>query len=501
MKLKLIAPARKPEWGEEFWEMRTLTDILRRKSNQPPLALPTLAALTPSDVEVIITDENVEPIDFDEEVDLVGITFFTSLAPRAYEIADEFRRRKIKVILGGIHASMLPEEAIQYADSVVIGEAEELWPQVISDFQKGNLQKVYKSLGFPDIAKSPVPRWDLLKTEQYLIHAIQTSRGCPFNCEFCSVTAFLGRKYRWKSLKNVIKEVELLLQLDNKKGIFFTDDNILANLERAKNLFNALIQFKIKGWWCQASLNKLMNDALLNLMYKAGCRVIFVGFESVSQNTLSRMDKSGINEVKKYEEIVRKVYSHGIVIFGSFIVGNDTDEDSIFEDTVRFIEDADIPFSMINILTPLPGTKLWQRLQDEGRIAEKDWGKYNGEAVCFKPQKTTPAQIQTKRSQILQEMYDYPVLYKRLSRLWKSGVLVRKRKRKFFSKYRIILTFKSLITNDIKKTFFMLKILWHRRVPSIVNSLFLGLNFHDYAYRLSGDDKSFRNLLNVTRNK
>ncbi|MCM8781233.1 MAG: B12-binding domain-containing radical SAM protein, partial [Candidatus Omnitrophica bacterium] len=291
MKIKLIAPARKPEWGESFWDLKTLCKLTGRKAGGAPLALPTLAALTPSDVEVVLTDENVEPINFDEKVDLVGITGITCVIPRSYEIADEFKKRGVPVVMGGIHVSMLPEEAIRHCDSVVIGEAEEIWEQVVRDAQKGNLQKFYRAPRFPDLTNSPIPRWDLLKNDKYCYFTIQTGRGCPYDCDFCSVKVFNGRGYRHKTIDSVIEEIKTLQKIDYKKLIFFTDDNLLASPKYSEELMQRLIPLKIKTWWCQSSVNRLKDDRLLDLMYRAGCRVIFVGLESVSQKNLDVMNK------------------------------------------------------------------------------------------------------------------------------------------------------------------------------------------------------------------
>ncbi|GAH17833.1 unnamed protein product, partial [marine sediment metagenome] len=240
MKIKLIAPARKPEWRGSFWDLKTLCELAGCKATGAPLVLPTLAALTPSDVEVILTDENAEPVNFEEKVDLVGITGITSVIPRAYEIADEFRKRGVPVVMGGIHVSMLPEEAIEHCDSVVTGEAEEIWEQVVKDAQKGSLQKFYRTPRFPDLANSPTPRWDLLKNDAYSYFTLQTGRGCPYDCDFCTVKVFNGRRYRHKRVEQVVREISFLQSIDSKKLIFFADDNLLSVPGYAKELFKAI---------------------------------------------------------------------------------------------------------------------------------------------------------------------------------------------------------------------------------------------------------------------
>lgn len=485
MRLKLIAPAKKADWGEDFWSLKTFAHLTGKKAGGAPLALPTLAALTPPDVEVSINDENVEPIDFDEKVDIVGITSITALAPRAYEIADEFRKRGVAVILGGIHASMLPHEAVQHADTVVIGEAERIWKEVIEDFGEGRLRKFYQASYYPDLKNSPIPRWDLLKSHQYCYFTLQVGRGCPYDCDFCSVQLFNGRKYRHKSIEDVVREVRFLQEIDRRKLVFFADDNILSIPHWSESLFKALIPLKIK-WWCQASVNRLNDSRLLELMYQSGCRLIFVGFESVSSRSLDLMHKSKINEIGKYMELTDTTHSCGIGVFASFIVGTDSDDPSIFDATIKFIMEANIPLSMINILTPSPGTSLYQRLEHERRIFHKHWEKYNGDSVCFRPKLMSARTLREGYIRVLQQIYSYNLVYKRFKNLWNRGVFVRNRNASvnLFSSGRINFTLRNLITKDVSRSYFVLRGLWNPTGTSI-GPILLGLNFHDYASNLS----------------
>jgi radical SAM superfamily enzyme YgiQ (UPF0313 family) len=484
MKIKIIAPARKPEWGESFWDLKTLCKLTGRKAGGAPLALPTLAALTPSDVEVVLTDEDVEPINFEEKVDLIGITGMTCVIPRSYEIADEYRKRGVPVVMGGIHVSMLPEEAIQHCDVVVIGEAEEMWEQVLRDAQKKNLQKFYRTTRFPDLTNAPVPRWDLLKNNAYSYFTIQTGRGCPFDCDFCSVKVFNGREYRHKKIERVLKEVEELQKIDSRKLMFFTDDNILAVPKYAQELMQELKPLKIKSWWCQSSVNRLKDDRILDLMYDSGCRVVFVGFESVSQKSLDAMNKSQVNKVADYKEVVDKVHSHRIAVFGSFVLGSDNDDERIFEETVKFIDETNIAFAMVNIMTPIIGSKLFGKLKNENRILDTNWEKYNGEYVCFKPKSVTITSLKNGFKFVIIRIYTYKKLYKRLSSLWSKGILVRSRTSflNSFSKSRILFTFTCLFNPDLNRTIFILRSLWNSNIASITGSILMALSFHDYAF-------------------
>ena len=489
MKILLIAPARNAEWGESFWEFKTVTKLTSRNAGGAILALPTLAALTPSDIEVKITDEMVEPINFNEDVDLVAISFLTSLAPRAYEIADEFRRRKAKVVLGGIHASMLSEEAILHADSIVVGEADELWLRVVNDFKKGNLQKFYKADCFPNLENLPIPSWDLLRTDEYCYFTVQAGRGCPNKCDFCSVWSYNGHEYRHKTVSQLVDEIKYLQSIDSKKLIFFADDNLLSKPDFAKSLFKNLIHLRINNWWCQASINRLNDDRLLNLMYKSGCRAVFVGFESVCQKSISELNKNKINKVEKYIETVDLIHSNGISVIGSFMLGNDNDGIGIFDETADFINQSNMAFAMINIVTPAPGTLLYEKLLNQRRITSKLWHQYNGEEVCFQTKQILPERLQSERNKLLKRVYEYNTLYSRLNDLWKKNVFVRgqNERRSRITKGRFLFTFKAL-SFDMKRNIFLIKSLWNKRITS-TSAINLSLNFCEYAKKLKTFEK------------
>ncbi len=483
MKVKFISPCKHPDTGDLVWDNKTIIELLRIKSPAPWIALPTLGALVPSDVEVILTDETVEPIDYDEKVDLVGILGMTLYAAHGYEIADEFRKRGVPVIMGGIHASMVPDEVLEHCDSVLIGEAEEMMEQIIRDAEKGNLQKIYQSPGFCDMTKSPIPRWDLLKIKQYMYFNVQTGRGCPYNCEFCSVTNFNGMKYRTRKVEDIVKEIKYLRKLDPRKRIGILDDNILADKKHARKLLKALIPLKVKNWICQASFNKLNDDELLDLMEKAGCGWVFIGIESVSQNSLDEMHKSHINKVAQYKRIINKIYSHGISVFGSFIIGSDAENESIFEDTARFVAETRIPAPIINILTPFPGTRLAERMEKEGRVLKKnDWKYHSGDFVTFKPKNMTKEALEKKYIWLLRELYSYENMYKRLNFLWHNNVFVEKKWYYLFRLDRILLTLYAFFKRDRKRMKFILMGLWHPKIP-MIESVISSISFHDWAYR------------------
>ncbi len=418
MKLELISPKKKTSENErEFWDYKFLSMVRGRKMYAiAPLALPTLAALTPPDVEVNITDENIEDIDFDKDVDIVGITSNTFLAPRAYEIADAFCQRGVTVVLGGIHPSMLPQEAIRHADAVVIGEGENVWTDFISDYRQDNLQQFYVSSERPSLNNQPVPRWDLLKNENYALSVLQTTRGCPYNCEFCSVKAFLGGKYRYKPSSQVIREIEVLVNV-GKKVLFFADDNFVGNKRHIKELLGELIPPKIT-YMSQVSIDIAKNDELLRLSAESGCKRVIIGFESIIQDNLKQIKKDKSYRTQEYMESIKRIQSYGIEVEGSFIFGCDFDDESIFERTVNFINESGLSSVVLNILTPYPGTRLYKKLERESRLLHKDWAKYDNSHVCFKPKLMTPKALQNGYTWVRQQIYSYESIFGRLRKLW-----------------------------------------------------------------------------------
>jgi len=381
----------------------------------PKLGLPTIAANTPPDVEVRIVDECVEDIDFNVDVDLVGISVMTYLAPRAYEIAARFRARGVKVVLGGIHVSMCPEEAKEHADSIVVGESEKTWPILVEDFRRGELKSLYEEKDLPKLENLPIPRRELFKPNSYwTTNCVQTSRGCPFACDFCTVTIFGGNQFRLRPIEQVIEEVKRL-----KKGfVVFVDDNIAGNKAYAKQLFKALIPLKI-NWGSQASLTMARDPELLDLAAKSGCTALFIGVESISEENLAAANKR-FNKVDKYKEEFRRFHDYGILIQTGMIFGFDHDDESAFERTVEFLEENNIELAMFNILTPLPGTNLYKRMDAEGRIIDRDWSHYDGRHVVFKPKLMTPETLQEGFLWAYHKFFSYPSIIKRIvPSLWK----------------------------------------------------------------------------------
>lgn len=379
------------------------------KAGLARLSLPTLAAITPKNIDVKILDARVEEVDYNAPVDLVGITGLTSEIPYAYEMADGFRKQGIKVVMGGVHVSALPDEALEHADSVVVGEAELVWKDLIRDFTQGKLKSIYKADDFVDMSNVLIPRRSLLNYDMYAsFSTLQATRGCPFKCDFCTVTTFFGNTYRCRPVEDVINEVKGLPD----KNIIFLDDNIVGRPKYAKELMKALIPHKVK-WGSQGSITIAKDDELLSLYSKSGGQYIFIGFESLSSENLEDVRK-GWNTIENYEKAIKKIHDAGIVIIGSFILGLDHDDKSSFRTTLNFIIKNKIDCVLFNILTPFPGTKLFERLEKEGRIIDRDWSKYHTSSVVIKPLLMTADELQDGYHWIFREFYSYPNMLKRI---------------------------------------------------------------------------------------
>jgi radical SAM superfamily enzyme YgiQ (UPF0313 family) len=399
----------------------------RKKSPCPPLGLAMVAAVTPPEVEVSLTDENVTVIDFQKENDLVGITAMTITAQRAYDIADTFRAKGVKVILGGSHPSALPEEASQHADAVVIGEAEGIWPNVIEDFKANKLQRIYHHSERPSLLNLPIPRRDLFAEGAYYFrNTISATRGCPFACSYCSVTSFFGHTYRRRPLEKILKEIETM---KHRKFIGFVDDNIVGNHKFAKELFRAMVPYKIK-WAGQASITIARDDELLKLAAESGCIILLIGFETLSQAGLAALGKK-VNVVDEYETAIRKIHSHGIAIHGFFILGLDEDDEDVFEHTLRFAREMRLESAQFAWPVPYPGTALSESLDKAGRIVTKDWSQYKSNVV-FEPKLMSREVLQKGHDWVWREFYSLPSIWRRvgvarrnLVILWATNLIYR----------------------------------------------------------------------------
>jgi len=347
-----------------------------------PLGLMVLAGLTPPPWEITIVDENLSVPDYPamRRPDLVGITAFTSQANRAYEVAAQFRNMGVPVVMGGIHATMCQDEVMERVDSVVTGEAEGIWPQVLEDARDGNLKRRYDG-GFAEIDDIPLARHDLLASG-YALGAVQTTRGCPLNCSFCSVTTFNGARYRQRPIPDVVREFQSI----REKRVLVVDDNLIGtrpeHIARAKDMFRAMAQANLrKEWIAQATINFADDEELLALAAKAGCRGVFIGFESPSSEGLMELGKKfNLLKGRDFRTSVRRIQRHNILVAGSFIIGLDIDKPGIGKRIAEVARQYGVDNLNVLFLTPLPGTRLWDQMKSQGRIAldtfPQDWKYY-----------------------------------------------------------------------------------------------------------------------------
>ncbi|MGC8579915.1 MAG: B12-binding domain-containing radical SAM protein [bacterium] len=381
----------------------------KRRASLVPINLPIIAGLTPENFEVKIIDENIQDIDFSDVPDIVGITGMTAVINRAYEIADIYRQKGAKVILGGIHVSMLPDEALKHADAIVVGEVENVWKDLLSDLIDNRLKNIYKGTVYDLSQHNGFIRRDLINKHLYSMpNPIITSRGCPHNCSYCSVTQFYGYKYRHKSTDAIIEEIKGI----NDKWIAFIDDNIYGDIRHAKELFRKMIPLKIK-WVGQGDMRIAKNPELLELARESGCEWLFIGIETISTENLKSIHKS-FNLGEHYTESIKKIKSTGIKIFGSFIFGLENDNEDVFKQTVEFGINNKLDGANFYILTPFPGTALFKQMEEEDRLLHKDWSKYDANHVVFKHKKLTKQQLEDGLVYAYKHFYSIPSIAKRI---------------------------------------------------------------------------------------
>jgi radical SAM superfamily enzyme YgiQ (UPF0313 family) len=382
---------------------------LIKYSQFPPLSLMTIAGLTPDSWDIIVRDEHVESSEVDGDVDLVGIQTYISSAGRAYELAQYWQQRGAKVVLGGLHPTSLPYEAAEHADAVCIGPAETVWGEIIDDFEHGRLKKFYRGRCEGSAALVPLPRRDLMNSRAYLLrHTMVTSRGCPHACDFCYKSSFWGPTYYEP---RPIADVERELAAIDDHLVFFLDDNLLANRRHARALFDILRGSGIV-WQAAASLDVARDSHYLEEAYRAGCRSLFVGFESLSPENM-RGNNKPVNAITDYAEVCRRFHDAGIMINGSFVFGFDCDGPDVFDRTLEFTIENKILTASFHILTPLPGTRTFERLEAEGRILHRNWSRYDTYHAVYRPQRMSPGQLEAGYNHARRQFASYSSIFRR----------------------------------------------------------------------------------------
>jgi radical SAM superfamily enzyme YgiQ (UPF0313 family) len=342
--------------------------------------MPYLASFAGPEWRVVHVDEEVSRADTSMAADLVAITFHTPSAPHAYELAAQFRKRGIPVALGGPHVTLMPDEAQAHADSIFVGEAEAHWPQFLRDFETGTRARRYCATAPPSLQTAPMARKDLYSRRDLTGGRLFATRGCPHGCEFCAVAMMYQRKVRTRPVADVTAEYASF----PGKTIIFWDDNLASDRDYAKSLFRAIAPHR-KWWSSQASIQAGKDEEFLELAAMSGCKQLFIGFESISQSSMDGAGKT-FNRVDEYAAVIERIHAHGIAVQAGVVFGFDADTESVFGDTLDFLEAAAVQNATFNILTPYPGTPLYRRLEAEGRILTRDWSRYNGrEDVVFAP--------------------------------------------------------------------------------------------------------------------
>ena len=414
MKIKLIAPR------DQYEDSISSAFKLQRVN------LPLLAALTPPSHTMTIVDESFAPDDINQDVDLVGITVMTDIALRAYKIADTYRQKAVKVVMGGIHPTVLPDEALEHADAVVVGEAEGIWPRLVSDAASGQMQRLYRAGQMTDLKGLPKPRRDLLPRITYegytpIPIGVETSRGCPYDCEFCSIGQTLGHHYRVRPVQEVIAEIESI----DSPHLFFVDDALGLNRNAAKKLYAEMIPLR-RLWLGQGTVSLAEDLELLRLMRRSGCKGLLIGFESVQKGTQNEVKKIKNLRIDFYEAM-RRFHGEGFGILGAFVFGSDYENTDVFEQTLEFIMRGRLECIELRILTPYPGTQLYERLLREGRLCVRDWWLrgYPSDTLLFQPKGMTADELISGFARLTRQTYSFGGMIRRFLGVspWKRTLL------------------------------------------------------------------------------
>jgi radical SAM superfamily enzyme YgiQ (UPF0313 family) len=369
--------------------------IFRRALRYQPLTLTTLAALVPAelDVELTLIDEGIADVPDQLDVDLAGLTVITGTAPRAYEISRQLQKQGVTTVLGGPHVTLVPHDSQPHADSIVVGYAEDSWPKLLRDFARGQLSPRYDQANALDLSGRPFARRELLPRKRFLTdNVFEATRGCVHDCDFCVVPSAWGRKPLQKPVAEVADDIRRHLAQGRPRKIIFVDLNLIADRDYAMRLFAALVPLRVQ-WYGLSTTLIGRDDVMLDLAARSGCRGLLLGLESISPANL-KLSRKGFNRPQDFAALVGKLHDHGIAVQGCFTFGMDEDEPDIFERTAQFAVEAKIDLPRFAIVTPFPGTALYRRLSDEGRVLTRDWSLYDGQHVVFRPKRMSVEELQ-----------------------------------------------------------------------------------------------------------
>ncbi|MBI1910085.1 MAG: B12-binding domain-containing radical SAM protein [Deltaproteobacteria bacterium] len=494
-----------PKFPDTFWGFRHVANIGGYRYAMANLALPTVAAMISQDHEVTIVDENIEEIDFETDAEVIGLTGFNIQSERMYAIADFFRQKGKLVVIGGPYASLCPEECAPHADVLIVGEAEGIWPQFLADLEDGQWGHRYEEKEKIDITTSPIPRWDLLKIRHYGRIPVQTTRGCPFSCEFCDVIVYLGQKVRQKRPEQVCAELDALYPYLWKAGrdsVFFADDNFIGNKGHAKNVCRQIIELNRSfkrplRFSTQVTINLAKDKELLELMAEANFQSVFIGIETPNKENLLDIQKPQ-NMAGDMIQDVRTVQSYGLFVWAGMIVGFDNDTQAVFKEQLDFINEANIPISMTGMLNAPANTPLWSRLHKEGRLLEGH--QYIDQAdTNIIPKRMTAEELRQGYARLMTELYSYENYEKRLKGLVDTIEREPSRRRKKPSYRRAAVNTARLakmirhylLTGDRQKRNFFVSTVSHilKKRPHYLKEglwhLAVHKHFHEYSHQLA----------------
>ncbi len=427
MRIALINPKgtifSKNKRMSEFLENSVSMGSFRHFWSAPCLGLLTIASYIPADWEISYIDENLQRIDDTVDYDIVAISMMTVQAERAYQIGDSYRAKGILTVMGGIHATLMYQEALEHADVVLAGEGEVLFPAFLNDFLLGKYKRLYRENmpGSFELKNCIPPRYDLLKGYDYPVMNLYTTRGCPRKCNFCCASNVYGEKYRRKENQEIFKEVSIISQMYPDKMLLFADDNLLIMRKESKRMLQELEKYDVR-WIAQTDISIAEDENLMKQMKQSGCQWVVIGFESLSEKNLMDMERVNFKHkyLSEYKARVEKIQNQGIKVYGTFIVGLDEDTKNVFEETAAFIQDCNLYGVNITVPTPLPGTQLRQKLQQEGRIISNQWGDYTLWDVVIQPKNLSVSELEEGLFSVYKRLSEESNVEQRLRQIWRG---------------------------------------------------------------------------------